>query len=453
MTSASLTRKRSATREWAGKGGRTAIFAAIAYGAGPVLMLTTGSVFIKPTMEATGWSTTQVLITPYLALYFGIFSTIAGRFADKRGVKVTAGIGLAIYTALLVVFALIPANLVLFYLVAAFIGFFGAFGYLVVINRAIVPWFNRGIGFAFGLVGAGGTLMPFLAVPLVSWAVYSFGWHTGYLVLAGFTLVLAIPAVLFGIVKPKQGEGVAVDPATAEEEAESGVAIDATVGADVDERTVGQVLRMPRFWMLMLINFLVAGAANAFLANMAAILLDSGLTVVLATAITSVFSFGAVAGRLGGGLLLDAISRYKAALILLGISGIGALLLTQAAVLPFALVAAGAILVSVNQGSEGDIIAYFTVREYPRPRFATLFAVSYVASGIGGLALPLTFGMIVDKTGSYLPAIWLAVGVFVVGMVLVMIMRLLPGTGDVRPVRKIEAEAARSAPLAADVAR
>ncbi|HJT94432.1 MAG TPA: MFS transporter, partial [Mycobacterium sp.] len=161
--------------EWR-RGWTVVLAAALAYGAGPVLLLTTASVFINPTIEATGWSRNQVLISPLLTAIFAAFSPVAGRLADRYGARRVVASGLAAYTVVLVVFAFTPLNLATFYALAVLMGIFGAVGYIVPINRAVASWFEKGAGKAFGLVGAGGAAMPLIAVPLVAFVIYTFSW-------------------------------------------------------------------------------------------------------------------------------------------------------------------------------------------------------------------------------------------------------------------------------------
>jgi len=394
--------------EWR-RGGRTAVSAALGYGAGSVLFLTTASLFIKPTIAATGWSTTQVLISPMLSLLFALFGPLAGRLADRRGVKITVLVGLVPYIAVLVLFATLPLNLATYYGLAAFMGFFGSFAFAIPYNRAVAAWFDRSAGKAFGVVGAGGAAMPFLAIPLVSLVIYNVDWRAGYLVLAGFALVVAIPAALIGIKVPAA-------PVHKVEETE------ATAG---DDRTVSNALRSARFWFLALSVLLVTGGANAFLANMQPILLDGGLDVATATSITTLFSAGVIAGRLGAGALLDVVSRYKVAAGIFFLSAIGALTLTDIGLFPVAVIGIAALLVAFSQGAEGDIVAYFMLRDYGRKHFGTLYALCFTMSGIGTVAVSYTFGLVRDATDAYVGAIYVGAACYLAGAVAVGVVWLL----------------------------
>lgn len=393
--------------EWRSGGARTAVSAALGYGAGPVLFLTTASIFVKPTIEATGWSTTEVLIAPVLNFLFAALGPLVGRLVDRRGFRRILAIGLITYTVLLVLFATVPLSKVTFYGIAALLGFFGSFGYVIPYNLAVSSWFDKGAGKAFGLVGTGGAAMPLLAVPLVALAVYELGWRTGYLVLALFGLVIAIPAALLGV-KERQAEQT------------DAPALACSGAAPVASRA-SAVLKSLRFWVFALSVLLVGSSAAAFLSNLQPILLDGGFSVPQATIITTVFTIGAIAGRLGTGILLDLLPRYVIAVTVLVISTLGALAVGNIAVVPFALVVVGTLTIAFSQGAEADFTAYFTLKEYGRENFGTILGVTVVMVGVGAIVGPFTFGLIRDATGSYTTACLLGAAGYLLGAAVMLV--------------------------------
>jgi len=397
-------------------------FGALAYGSGPLLFLTTASVFIRPTMEATGWTTSEVLLSPLVIVLFTFLGPLVGRFVDSRGARRAIIIGLVPYLVTLVMFAVLPVSRITFYLLAIAIGTFGAFGYLVPYSRAVASWFDKGAGKAFGIVGVGGAAMPLIGVPMVTLAIYQAGWQAGYLVLALFALVIALPGALLGIQECRDSEpGAYLQTAR--------VASDTERADNLDGEAVSRILKTPRFWIFSLHTFFVGGAASGFLANMQPILLDGGLNVAVATTVTTLFTAGIISGRLGAGVLMDLVDRYGVSVAVFFISMVGALALANIAVLPVALIALAALLTAVGQGAEGDIGAYFILKEYGRDHFGTLYAAAGIFGGAGGIVVPYAFSFIRDVSGGYTAAAYLGSALYAAGILAIIAFGLLGRRG------------------------
>jgi len=334
-------------------------------------------------------------------------------------------IGLVPYIILLFMFATLPVNRITFYALAAGIGICGTFGYLVPYSRVVASWFDKGAGKAFGIVGVGGASMPLIGIPLVTLAIYQIGWQAGYLVLAAFALLLALPAALFGVQERR----------VQEEFADTGEA-NKSAGPEgtnrLEDSGVRQVVRTPRFWIFSLHIFFVGGAASAFLSNMQPIMLDGGLDVALATTVTTLFTAGIVFGRLGAGVLMDLISRYWVAVPVFVLSMLGALTLANAEFFPVPVMAVAALLTAAGQGAEGDIGAYFILKEYGRNDFGTLYATVGVFGGAGAMVVPYGFSYIRDVSGGYAAAAYLGAGLYAAGALAIIVFGAL-GRSGARP--------------------
>jgi MFS family permease len=347
-----------------------------------------------------------------------------GRFVDRRGVRRAIFIGIIPYIGLATLFAILPADRITFYLLAAAIGIFGAFGYQIPYSRAVAYWFDKGAGKAFGIVGMGGAAMPLIGIPLVTLAIYQAGWQAGYLVLAAFALLMALPSAFFGVHERHDG-----DQAIEAEKVVDKLVPDGSGSPGAEG--VREILRGMRFWIFALHIFFVGGAASGFLSNMQPILLDGGLDVAVATTVTTLFTAGIICGRLGAGILMDLIDRYWVAIPIFLVSICGALALANIGVLPVAIVAAAALLTAAGQGAEGDIGAYFILKEYGREHFGTLYATAGIFGGAGGLVVPFLFTYIRDVSGSYTAAAYLGAALYGAGALAIILFGVL-GRGEPR---------------------
>ncbi|XVV38325.1 MFS transporter [Streptomyces sp. CA-100214] len=376
-------------------------------------MLTTASVFIKPMMNATGWSTTEVLITPLVVLLGGLLGPIAGRIVDAGRTRTVLLTGLVCHIMLMIAFATVPLNKVTFYALAVLIGAAFSFAGNVPFTHAVAVWFDKGAGKAFGFMGVGQAIMPLVAVPLITWAIYAHGWQAGYLVLGAFTLVIALPSVLLGIKVPAVLREIVTDTAKRQ-------------GAAKPVKTnVRGVFRTLRFWLFAIATGCTYGGVAAYTANLQPILLDGGLTLTVATTITTLSAAASTLGRLTAGILLDLINRYLVVITLMSLALLGALLLANASALPVVVVAIAVFLIIACQGAEGDILAFFMLKEYGRLRYGTIFATVGLTSAVISAVLPYAFAGVRDSTGSYSIASYVGASMFAIAVTCVALFGIL----------------------------
>ncbi|WP_179220441.1 MFS transporter [Rhodococcus sp. NCIMB 12038] len=383
--------------EW--RSGRRALLgSSLGFGAGAGLFLLTFSLFVKPIKEATGWSTTTILIVPVVQLVWGLAFPVVGRLITRFGARSVATFGVIATAALLILVYLVPFNLAVYYGFAALISIVGSLAWHSPYVTALSTWFHKNSGRALSIaLSGGGASMTIIAVPLVSSAIYSYGFKTGYLVLAAFMLLVALPATVFLVrQRPEPDTTVNVNAA----------------GIDVEGPTppkaVQQVVsprRTFRFWALAVSIGVASLGAAGFVANLAAIMLEAGLSVKLATGTLSIFFVFTAIGGFVNGLLLDRVRPFLVPAVVLSFSASGAFVIGFAnSSFPTAVVVLAAGLIGMCSGTQAELPAFFMLRKYGRTHFRETYNTTMMTVVVFATCSPFIFGLIRDFTGSYFSA-------------------------------------------------
>ena len=86
------------------------VAAALGWAAGGVLLTNVSSVFLRPIIEETGWTTSQALLAPIVSGLYAIMSPFAGRAVDRFGPKRVAAAGQVGLILTILVFVFCPLS-------------------------------------------------------------------------------------------------------------------------------------------------------------------------------------------------------------------------------------------------------------------------------------------------------------------------------------------------------
>jgi MFS family permease len=431
--------------EWR-SGWQTALASALGYGAGVTLFTNTATITIAPMMKETGWTTTQVIIAPLIITLAGLLSPFVGALLEEVEIRLVALVGhLGLIGTLVGFSTLIPLTRTTYLLFAFAVGTFGSCAYLVTFSRAISSWFDRSVGKAFGMLGVAGSGIPALSTPIVAFAVYSYGWRAGYLVVASIMFVVAVPAVALALRLRKPVRPVGFSDVGSENTGNENNS-NPTSGQRSELSELIQAFKTPRLWFLGLWCMLVAAAMTGFASNMQPLMLDAGKSVIQATTATSLFFVSVLCGRLLMGILLDLTSRYLLAVVTFIVSIGGAIILANGNSLQFPFVLLGTVMLAVGQGAEADMMSYFVLKEFGRQRFATMFGAFIPMITFGALTGPYLFGWLRDRTGTYELSCYTGALLFGIATVLVVIFGW---SGRSAPTARTEKGAATATSLRA----
>jgi len=245
---------------------------------------------------------------------------------------------------------------------------------------AVQRWFlqNRALasGVAVSGIGAGNLVFP----PLAAWWIDLYGWRGAYLALAGVTLALAIPAAL--AVENRRSRPSVLNPVS--------VAPGVSLGA---------ALRMPQFWMLYAVGFLLCVGFFVPMVHLVPHARDAGYTEAQGVALVSLLGLGSLLGRFAIGGIADRIGHMRALVALA--AGLGAMFLLWWIAGNYWLLAIFAVTFGSLYGGYVALSPTICMDLFGGRNVAGIIGCLYTAAGLGTLIGPTIAGAAFDAHGSY----------------------------------------------------
>lgn len=358
----------------------------------------TFSLFLNPLHAAFGWQReaiggTFALAAITVALVSPGIGMLLDRFAPRRIILPS----ILIFALALASLSRLGPHISQFYLTFFVLGLVANGTAQFAYTRTMLTWFRRRRGFALALILTGSGVGSIFIPPITQWMIEHHGWRSAYVLLGGIAL-LGFPLTAL-LVRNRPAAPIYGDQLPA-----SGV-------------TVGAALRNVAFWVMAAITILSAFSENGLVTNMAAILVEHGVTGSSAALALSVRGGAGIIARLCVGLLIDRFSPQRIQTLILIIAALGTLILGFAGTTTAALL--GAALLGIGLGSEADVAPYLLARYFGRKHFSVLYGLTWTAYAIGGGTGPVVVGHLYDRAGSYEPRIivGLAVVAFAAGAV------------------------------------
>lgn len=391
-------------REEFGRGWKTLLACSVGNGSGlSGIPFYTFSVFVLPLVAAFDWQRGDVT-TAASFLIFGtaITAPIVGSFIDRFGAYRVSLISFALLCVGYYLLTKQHGQIAFFYAAWLAMSLVGGGTTPVVWTRSVNLWFDRGRGLALGLALAGSGLSGVLAPPLTNKAIATWGWQGGYIAIALYILVIAIPMIaLFYRDRP-----------TVDIHATSAAA------APAAGLTLSEAARSTAFWRIAVGFFFVSGVIAGLIINLVPLLVDRGMERASAAQIASIMGFAVLIGRVGIGYLLDRLPAPRVAAALLLLCAAGCWLLSRVDV-PVWAISLCVVALGLGAAAEVDLVAYLTSRYLGMRAYGRIYGLQLSFFYLGAALGPWAFGKSFDRYQTYGPALYFAVGALIFGAIVV----------------------------------
>jgi cyanate permease len=346
-------------------------------------------VFLKPLSQEFGWTRAETSAgTLFLTFGAALTAPAVGRLADRVDVRKLALFSLFGITLAFLWLTRTSTHVASWYFGLALLALAGCGTTNLVWAHAVTTWFDRSRGLALGLTLAGSGVAAFAAPRAVDTLIRLHGWRGGYIGMALFTLLVAIPVVFLFFrerprAKPLPGESPEPPPGL----------------------TVAETMRTRQYWQLAIGIMLPAGAIAAMIVHLAPLLTDAGVSRDSATAIAGLLGLTLVFGRIANGFLIDRLHAPYVGAVFLMFPGIGYLLFATGSASGWTVVPA-TILFGVSAGAEADLLAFLASWLFGRKAFGAIYGLLLLPFGFGGGVAPMLLGRVYDVTGHYTMALY-----------------------------------------------
>ncbi len=380
----------------------------------------TGAVFFTPVLQHFGWTRAR-LSSGFAAsaLSAGAFGLVVGWLLDRIDARqvMVAGVALVASGYILITRThtfpeFFSCNLLLG------VGFVACTG--IPSSLVLANWFHERRGLAMGIALAGASIGGAVMTPVTNWAISAHGWKFGYLLVATPMLLITIP-LLIAFVRTR--------PA-AQPEPERPASEPAPAPIELPGLEIGEALRGRSMWLITLLQFLFASLFAGLGQHFIAYLIDVGYSANVAARVLSMLFIFTTIGSLISGPMADRVNARLATAATWFVTGIAVFALLGAA--HFSALMVYAVLIGAVGGAFGVLLPLLMLESLGIKRFGSLMGIAGLLSTLGYAAGPVVTGWIHDRTTSYVPALWLFIGVSIVCVVACLACRPLQSVLDER---------------------
>lgn len=195
-------------------------------------------------------------------------------------------------------------------------------------------------------------------------------------------------------------------------------------GTKSEDKDWKEMLREPVFYVMILM--LTCGAVFGLMtisqvSPIAQTMI--GMSAASATAAVSILALFNAAGRVLAGYISDIIGRINTLAIMLVMAIAGLLVLCTAGEGDVARFFIGVSVVGLCFGAFMGVFPGFTADQFGTKHSSVNYGIMFIGFAAAGYVGPTIMSTVYGKTGSYVPAFWIAIGLAVVGLTLSFVYR------------------------------
>jgi sugar phosphate permease len=346
-------------------------------------------------MADFGWSRTTIAWAASLQrTESGLLGPLHGMWLDRSSPRRVFTIGVLMMGSGLIALAFVQdfTQFIIIYLLAS-IG--SSLCGMLTLMTVIVNWFERRRARALSALQFGLSIGS-LALPLLAWALVTFGWRPVSIASGLVIIAVGLPVARL-LHRDPETIGLRPDGDTLE----AGASTPAPRAARTARRSwAGGALRTPAFWLISTGHAaalaIMSGVGVHFVIYANEVL---GLSITTAATLMAVMTAAAVAGQVLGATVGDTIDKRWLA---------GSAMLSHAGAMAALVVATGPVLVVVAAvlhglawGVRGPLMGAMRADYFGRAAFASVMGFSSLVVMFGSVGGPLVIGLVADGTGSY----------------------------------------------------
>jgi len=376
-------------------------------GGGPGIINSTLGVFIKPVCEDLGFMRGQFTLYSSISLIAVLLlMPFFGSLFKKFGYRRVAVICAAVCGLTLVGYSF-SSDLWHFYIFALISGLFingiGLMSIGILVNR----WFDDKKGLATGIAYSGTGLMAALLIPISNNFIELYGWRFTYRFLAGVSLFVMIPIILFVVKDKPEDKGLEPYRVNNDNQADAKAGNGAVAGL-----TRSEAFKMPGFWLLAIAALVIALCQSGPHVHTVAFISDIGYSLAFASTISSAYMMFLSGSKIAMGWVFDRLGSLRGSLL---IGGCCAIFPVFALLARFqAMTWVYALVLSIASSGGTVLLNVLTANYFGRKDYSQIFSVVSMFNTIGIAISSPSLGLIFDTTGSYNLAWYLIMGIGIV---------------------------------------